>query len=134
MKTSGLLIVCIFACLATAMDSSAEFHHLAFGPGVSVEGQFLASLAPQRDCVCSANRQTAVPPTASAPRPSEEDGVADEVVLGGAEDDTQRYWHVLVRFLCAFLFPSTLCCKSFTCEPTLLRACACVRKGSVCST
>mmetsp|Transcript_31707 Transcript_31707/g.46364 ORF Transcript_31707/g.46364 Transcript_31707/m.46364 type:complete len:171 (-) Transcript_31707:574-1086(-) len=97
MKTSGLLIVCIFACLATAMDSSAEFHHLAFGPGVSVEGQFLASLAPQRDCVCSTNRQTAVPPAASAPRPSEEDGVADEVVLGGAEDDTQRYWHVLLH-------------------------------------
>eukprot|EP00960_Hanusia_phi_P076254 768536-Hanusia_phi.AAC.14 len=48
MKRSSLLFYCIFAYLKTLMDSSSEFNQLGFAPGVTIEGQYLASLVPTR--------------------------------------------------------------------------------------
>lgn len=49
------LIFCIFAGKQTLLDTSSEFDQLSFAPGVTMEGQFLASLAPSSSrlgCVC----------------------------------------------------------------------------------
>ena len=89
MKRSALLTCCICAYLTTMMDSSSEFQHLAFAPGVTVEGQFLASLAPPREsvCACRASPATAVPEKQSA-KPER---------LEEPENVHERFWRVLVR-------------------------------------
>lgn len=88
-----LLMLYIFAHLTTVMDSSSEFHQLAFAHGATVEGQFLASLAPAtRDgstCSCRDTAETSAKARASG-------GGEDTMWLGGV-DDSQRFFRVMVK-------------------------------------
>jgi len=97
---------CMYVCMSTTlMDSSSEFQKLSFAPGVTVEGQFLASLAPPREskCDCKPRVMAAdVGPTEAA-RPQQpflekEQGQSweTEETQSGVSEDSQRFWHVLV--------------------------------------
>jgi hypothetical protein len=107
------LHACMYVCMSTTlMDSSSEFQKLSFAPGVTVEGQFLASLAPDRtpreskcDCKPRVMAPHVVGPTdAARPQPlsqpllEKEHGQAweTEATQSGVSEDSQRFWHVLV--------------------------------------
>lgn len=91
-----LLMLYIYAHLTTVMDSSSEFHQLAFAHGVTVEGQFLASLAPatrgEATCPCRAAQDNVM--TASASSNQGASGVKDESMWNAGADDSQRFWRV----------------------------------------
>lgn len=110
MKRSWLLLCCMFAVHPTTIiDSSSEFQQLAFAPGVTVEGQFLASLAPERDttCACPASSQPMTPAVAPSPdmdgRAARQEaawrkggaGVTQPSLDRGSErEDAGRFWRV----------------------------------------
>jgi hypothetical protein len=100
MKRSALLTSCICAYLTTMMDSSSEFQHLAFAPHVTVEGQFLASLAPPRDsvCACRAPSVKAAPDhRAATVAPGLDDSTGrQEAKMQEPEGVHERFWRVLV--------------------------------------
>lgn len=116
MKRSALLTCCMCACLTTMMDSSSEFQHLAFAPGVTVEGQFLASLAPPRESVCTCRASSAH--AASDKRSARQHtlGDASEEQWGATtqklENVHERFWRVLVR---SFSFPRSIDRIAFVC-------------------
>ena len=118
MRRSGLLMFYIFAHLTTVMDSSSEFQQLAFAPGVTVEGQFLASLAPPRESVCSCRakstkaRRTADETAASSTLPGRDQTGTEEMLWQGGIEDSQRFWHVRVRCV--------TCCSNFSPRVLLL--------------
>jgi hypothetical protein len=88
-----LLMLYIFAHLTTVMDSSSEFHQLAFAHGATVEGQFLASLAPATRggsaCSCRDKASTSAKARAS--------GGGEDTMWHGGVDDSQRFFRVRVR-------------------------------------
>jgi ATP-dependent Clp protease adapter protein ClpS len=94
---------CMFVYLTTVMDSSSEFHHLAFPPGVTIEGQFLASLAPSREptCECQARpsaaggggKGLAVGKSSFSTQRATDSSKFGAVWDGGSEG-SQRFWHV----------------------------------------
>ena len=88
-----LLMLYIFAHLTTVMDSSSEFHQLAFAHGATVEGQFLASLAPATrggsTCSCRDKAGTSAKARAS--------GGEEDTMWHGGLDDSQRFFRVRVR-------------------------------------
>jgi hypothetical protein len=88
-----LLMLYIFAHLTTVMDSSSEFHQLAFAHGATVEGQFLASLAPATrgasTCSCRNKAGTSAKSRAS--------GGGEDTKWHGGVDDSQRFFRVRVR-------------------------------------
>ena len=94
-----LLMLYIYAHLTTVMDSSSEFHQLAFAHGVTVEGQFLASLAPatrgEATCPCRAAQDNVMTAGASAKQGAS--AVKDETTRHARADDSQRFWRVRVR-------------------------------------
>lgn len=94
-----LLMLYIFAHLTTVMDSSSEFHQLAFAHGVTVEGQFLASLAPatrgEATCPCRAAQENVM--TAGASSKESANRGKDEAMWNAGADDSQRFWRVRVR-------------------------------------
>ena len=103
-----LLTCLICAYLTTLMDSSSEFQHLSFAPGVTVEGQFLASLAPQRErtsaCSCPGpsifSSQTTSPASAPLLEKRTKNEREEEAISRGTGQDythAQRFWHVLVN-------------------------------------
>ena len=96
---------CMYVCMSTTlMDSSSEFQKLSFAPGVTVEGQFLASLAPPRESKCDCKPRVMAahvgPTDAARPQPllETEQGQAweTEATQSGVSEDSQRFWHVLV--------------------------------------
>ena len=128
-----LLMLYIFAHLTTVMDSSSEFHQLAFAHGATVEGQFLASLAPATrggsTCSCRDKAGTSAKARAS--------GGGEDTMWHGGVDDSQRFFRVRVRpSHSTYSWPRVLCAQGYAparcgAEHTHTRRCRCPQMTDV---